>query len=134
MNMVGVRMSMFWCRTTDGIFSTAFRCGNARKGAGFPWAFFYNDVDENVLQDRLTDYASAHECDVVDLNMFNSEQVLLDVYSIPVPIPYVCCYREMQISGILVKRPDAADESAARGERMKRDMKDLLNRMPKEDE
>lgn len=111
-----------------------FVCGNARRGAGFPWAFFYNDVDETVLQNRLTDYAAEHGCDVVDINMFNSEQVLLDIYSIPVPIPYVCCYREMQFSGILVKRPDAADESAARAERMKRDMKDLLNRMPKEDE
>lgn len=108
-------------------------CGNARKGAFFPWVFFRNDVDETKLQDRFTGYAAEIECDVDDLAMFNSEQVLLDVYSIPVPIPYVCCYREMQISGVLVKRPSAADAAAARAEAMKREMKELLKKMPGED-
>lgn len=108
-------------------------CGNARKGAFFPWVFFRNDVDETKLQDRFTGYASAIGCDLDDLVMFNSEQVLLDIYSIPVPIPYVCCYREMQISGVLVKRPTAADAAAARAEAMKREMKELLKKVPAEE-
>ena len=108
-------------------------CGNARKGAFFPWAFFCNDVDETVLQDRFTDYAAEIGCDVDDLVMFNSEQVLLDIYSIPVPIPYICCYREMQISGVLVKRPTAAEAAAARAAAMKREMKELLKKVPVEE-
>ena len=108
-------------------------CGNARKGAFFPWAFFCNDVDETMLQDRFTDYAAEHGCDVDDLVMFNSEQVLLDVYSIPVPIPYICCYREMQLSGVLVKRPTAAEAASARSEAMKREMKELLKKVPVEE-
>ncbi len=108
-------------------------CGNAKKDAFFPWAFFYNDVDETVIQNRLTGYAAEHSCDVVDINMFNNEQVLLNIYNIPVPIPYICCYREMQISAILVKRPDEEDAAAQRQIEMKREMKDLLDRIPGED-
>ena len=108
-------------------------CGNARKGAKFPWAFFYNDVDETVIQDRLTDYAAERGCDVVDITMFNSEQVLLDIYSVPVPIPYICCYKEMQISGVMVKRPDGTDAAALRAGEMKREMKRILDRLPEED-
>ena len=108
-------------------------CGNARKEAFCPWVFFRNDVDETKLQDRFTGYASEIGCDVDDLAMFNSEQVLLEVYNIPVPIPYICCYREMQISGVLVKRPSAADAAAARAAAMKREMKELLKKMPGEE-
>jgi len=108
-------------------------CGNARKGAGFPWAFFYNDVDESKIQDRFTDYAAENDYDVEDLVMFNSEQVLLDIYSIPIPIPYLCCYREMQLSGVLVKRRTEADEATKRAIEMKREMKALLDRLPKEE-
>ena len=72
-------------------------------------------------------------CDVVDITMFNSEQVLLDIYSVPVPIPYICCYREMQISGVMVKRPDGTDAAALRAGEMKREMKRILDRLPEED-
>ena len=108
-------------------------CGNASEDPMMPWVFFRNDVDETKLQDRFTGYASAIGCDVDDLVMFNSEQVLLDIYSIPVPIPYICCYREMQISGVLVKRPTAAEAAAARAEAMKREMKELLKKVPVEE-
>lgn len=107
-------------------------CGNARRGAFFPWVFFKNDVDETVIQNRLTGRAAELGCDVADINMFNNEQVLLYVYSIPVPIPYICCYREMQISAVFVKRPDAADAAARRKGQMKREMKELLGRLPGE--
>lgn len=108
-------------------------CGNARKDAFFPWVFFRNDVDETVIQSRLTERASVLGCDVADINMFNNEQVLLYVYSIPVPIPYVCCYREMQISSVFVKRPDAEDDAARRKGQMKREMKELFKKIRTEE-
>jgi len=103
-------------------------CGNAREGAVFPWSFFCNEVDETVIQNRITSYAAERGCDVADINIFNNEQVLLDIYSIPVPIPYVCCYREMQISGVLVKPAKVVDEDERRAMEMKQEMKRLLER------
>ena len=109
-------------------------CGKARKGATSPWAFFCNEVDETLIQERFTDYAAERGYDVEDIVMFNNEQVLLDVYNIPVPIPYICCYREMQLSGVLVKRPSKADEAARRAREIKREMRALLKSIPEEEQ
>ena len=133
----GVLRRMLHCRAVGAVAGDR-HCGERWQGhnvegAVFPRAFFCNEVDETVIQNRITSYAAERGCDVADINIFNNEQVLLDIYSIPVPIPYVCCYREMQISGVLVKRPTAADAAAARAEAMKREMKELLKKVPVEE-
>ena len=109
-------------------------CGNASPDAVLPWTFFRNSVHERVLHDRITAYAAERRCDLGELNVFNDEQVLLTLpgSSFPIPIPYVVTYRELQVSGVLVRRePRAqADEAAARKRAISRDMKRLLESLP----
>lgn len=80
-------------------------CGNARENSKFFWRLFSNDVNADILQNRLTRYAARKNCDVEELNVFNDEQVLLSIpgTSFPIPIPYVITFRETQISCVLVK-------------------------------
>ncbi|MDO5318439.1 MAG: hypothetical protein Q4G65_07440 [bacterium] len=84
-------------------------CGNARENSKFIWRFFSNDVNADILQNRLTRYAARKSCDVEELNVFNDEQVFLSIpgTSFPIPIPYVITFRETQISCVLVKSPIA---------------------------
>ena len=86
-------------------------CGNARENATFRWRFFSDEVNIDLLQERLTRYAARENCDVTDLIVNNDEQVLLSIPSttIAIPIPYVLTFRETQLSCVLVKRqPPAA--------------------------
>jgi len=101
-------------------------CGNAQKDASLDWSFFRNDVDEKVLLGRLIDVATAKKCDVDELNLSSTEHVLLYVYSIPVPIPYLLCYQELQISGLM--RARAADTS--QDDPRLREYRRLLDRIP----
>ena len=82
-------------------------CGNAHENSKFIWRFFSNDVNADILQSRLTHYAARKGCDVEELNVFNDEQVLLSIpgTSLPIPLPYIITFREMQISCVLVKSP-----------------------------
>ena len=111
-------------------------CGNAHVDRWTPWRFFRNDVDENVLQRRLIDYASARECNVTDLHIFNNAEVLMSigVSGVALPLPYVISYRELQYSCSLVRRKSPpADACAADKEDMdtlKEEMRRLLNRIP----
>lgn len=78
-------------------------CGNATPDAWFPWAMFRDDVTMDKLQGRVTDYAAAHGRSVTNLTYFNDQDVLFEIpgTQIPIPIPYVVTYREIQISGEL---------------------------------
>ena len=111
-------------------------CGNAHVDRRFPWRFFRNDVDENVLQRRLMDYASARDCNVTDLHIFNNAEVLMSigVGGVSLPLPYVVSYRELQYSCSLVrrKRPPADARAAGREDMdaLKEEMRNLLNRIP----
>ena len=111
-------------------------CGNAHVDRWTPWRFFRNDVDENVLQRRLIDYASARECNVTDLHIFNNAEVLMSigVGGVSLPFPYVISYRELQYSCSLVRlKSPPADACAADKEDMdtlKEEMRRLLNRIP----
>lgn len=82
-------------------------CGNARVDSKFPWRLFSNDVDADILQNRLTRYAARKNCDVEELNVFNDEEVFLSIpgTSFPVPLPYIITFRATQISCVLVKSP-----------------------------
>ena len=111
-------------------------CGNAHVDRWAPWRVFRNDVDENVLQRRLIDYACARECDVADLHIFNNAEVLMSigVGGVALPLPYVISYRELQYSCSLVqrKRPPTDAHAAGKEERkaLKEEMRKLLNRIP----
>ena len=111
-------------------------CGNAHVDRSMPWRFFRNDVDENVIQSRLMDYADARGCDVRDLQIFNNAEVLMSigVGGVSLPLPYVISYRELQYSCSLVrrKRPptDAREAGREDMDALKEEMRELLNRIP----
>ena len=107
-------------------------CGNARVDRRLPWRFFRNDVDENVIQRRLIDYATARGCDVRDLQVFNNAEVLMSigVGGVSLPVPYVISYRELQYSCSLVRRKRPPADGREDMNALKQEMRDLLNRIP----
>lgn len=86
-------------------------CGNAHEESKFPWRFFSNDVNADILHNRLTRYAARKHNDVEELNVFNDEEVFLSIpgTSFPIPLPYVITFRETQISCVLVKPQTRGD-------------------------
>ena len=103
-------------------------CGNAHVDRTFPWRFFRNDVDENVLQRRLISYASERKCNVTDLQIFNNAEVLMSigVGGVSLPLPYVISYRELQYSCSLTRMHSAPIDARKAG---KEDMKALTEEM-----
>ena len=103
-------------------------CGNAHVDRVMPWRFFRNDVDADVIQRRLMDYASARECDVKGLHIFNNEEVLMSigVGGVSIPLPYVITYRELQYSCALTRRRRPPIDPRKAG---KQDMKELSEEM-----
>lgn len=106
-------------------------CGNVNPNSWLPWRFFRNEVDAELLQNRLTRYAAERGCDIEEMNLFHDEQVLLSIpgASIPVPIPYVATYRKMQISAVLVKRPQLTPADAQR-KQITDEMRKMLEAIP----
>lgn len=100
--------------------------GNAGRNARFPWHFFRNDVDANLLQGNLTRYAQLKGCQLEEVNVFYDKQLLLSLPGFEIPIPFILTYREMQFSGVLTRK-DAAREKA---KRLRRETNNLLNTLP----
>ncbi len=111
-------------------------CGNAHVDRRLPWRFFRNDVDANVIQRRLVDYAVMRDCDVRDLQVFNNAEVLMSigVGGVSLPLPYVISYRELQYSCSLVRRKRRPADARTAGQEdmqsLKEEMRQLLNRIP----
>ena len=105
-------------------------CGNAKPGASFPFRFFGDNVKADMLQDRLVKYAADKRNDIVDLHYFHNSNVLFTIpgLNIPVPVPYVLCYREIQFSGVLVK-PPAPSAAKDKPEALAGEMQQLLNQI-----
>ncbi len=83
-------------------------CGNAtdprEEVQHGPWAFFRDDVTMDKVQRHLVNYAATRpEKELVDLTYHTTDSLFFSIpfLEIPVPIPYVLCYREIQISGTL---------------------------------
>ena len=78
-------------------------CGNTSKDAWMPFVFFRDDVTMDKVQSRFTDYARDKGATPVNINYFNDEDVLCQLpgTDIPLPIPYILVYREIQLSGVL---------------------------------
>ena len=111
-------------------------CGNAHVDRTFPWRFFRNDVDEDVLQNRLISYASEHGCNVTDLHIFNNAEVLMSigVGGVSLPFPYVISYRELQYSCSLTRRSrppiDARKAGMEDRKALTEEMRTLLKKIP----
>ncbi|MGN0853280.1 MAG: hypothetical protein ACI4Q3_07880 [Kiritimatiellia bacterium] len=106
-------------------------CGNILPGKEGGFVFFRNTVDEKPMLERFIAHARERDCDVVDLQLFNNAEVLMTIGfgGLSIPLPYVVSFRDMQYSGVLVRRTARtrpADERA----RLSREMKSLLNRLP----
>ena len=79
-------------------------CGNAYEDATFRWRLFRDDVNADILQDRLTRYAAKKGRNVTDLNDYMKNAMRLSAL-MGLPIPYILTFRETQLSCVLVNRP-----------------------------
>lgn len=77
--------------------------GNANKDRWLPWVMFRNDVTMDKIQTRFMDYAAEHGgVEKVDnLSYTTRESVMLEIpgLNLPLPVPYLLTYREIQLSG-----------------------------------
>ncbi len=95
--------------------SIPLACGNASEDAWTPWVFFRDDVTMDKVQSRFTGYANENGCDIEDMTYKNKESVMFEVPSLnfPLPVPYLLTYREIQLSGVMVRQDgDAGSEDA----------------------
>lgn len=110
-------------------------CGNATPGAFFPWKFFSDQVSPELLHDRLMAHAAAIHADAKDLVFLRDERVLFNIpgLSIPVPIPYLITYHEIQFSAVLTQRRASTLPDGAKKRKDVEEMNQLLNRLNPED-
>ena len=61
----------------------------------------------DVVHNRLTSYAARNGCHLAELNLYVNDSVLFEVpgTSVPIPMPYVLCYRERLVSALLMDPP-----------------------------
>jgi hypothetical protein len=80
-------------------------CGNATRGESFPWKFFTDQVNPILLHDRMMEYANSKNANVKNIVFTRDERVFFEVpgTEIPCPLPFLVCYHEIQLSGVLVK-------------------------------
>ena len=74
-------------------------CGNAAKDPSCPFVMFRDDVTMEKIQERFDEYAAGRS---VDCPVFHVDDTkFISVYSIPIPIPYIVCYKEVSLSATL---------------------------------
>lgn len=93
-------------------------CGNASPDASFPWKFFTKQVSPAILHDRMMSYANSKKANVRNLIATHNEKVFFDIpgSDIPVPIPFLLCYQEIQLSAVLTHPPEQTDAKQAKNE------------------
>lgn len=77
--------------------------GNANPNRWLPWVMFRDDVTMDKIQRRFMNYADAlGKSDIRDLSYTTRESVMLEIpwINIPLPVPYLLTYREIQLSGV----------------------------------
>lgn len=87
-------------------------CGNANERAITPWVLFRNDVTMDKVQKRFFSYADTREnIKVEELSYRTYESVLFEIpgSNIPIPLPYILSYKEIQLSGVLVPNKDKSE-------------------------
>jgi hypothetical protein len=77
--------------------------GNATENAWFPWAVLRDDITMDKIQKRFMDHAGKRGKTPVNLKYTDYDTVMfnLPLVQYPLPIPYLLCYREIQLSGTL---------------------------------
>lgn len=75
-------------------------CGDPDDDWIVPCTFFHNRVTMDVIQSKLLAEAHKRGMKVENLTWSNNDSVLLTIplLQVPVPIPYLVTYREMQLS------------------------------------
>lgn len=84
-------------------------CGNANENASLPWAFFRNDVTMDKIQARFFSYVDKKDgFETIDLSYRVNESVLFEIpgSNIPIPLPYIFTYKEIQLSGVLASKKE----------------------------
>ena len=91
-------------------------CGDTDKNAVLPVRFFHDEVTKECLWKRLGEYAREKGLRVVRPADGSLEDVTFDVpgFSVPVVLPFILCYRQTQVSALLVKDNPAKGEEAAK--------------------
>ena len=94
-------------------------CGNANRDRWLPWVMFRDDVTMDKVQGRFMEYANGQRMGVEDLCYTVTDSVMLSIPGIdlPIPVPYLLTYREVQLSGTLVsadRHPTAEKEDGAK--------------------
>lgn len=77
--------------------------GNVNPDGWSPFAFFRDDVTMDKMQSRITQRAIEQNRQIDTLVYNNYDQIFMNLplTSISIPIPYVICYREIQLSGVV---------------------------------
>lgn len=68
-----------------------------------PFVFFRDDAQMDKVQIRMFNYARKQQRSAQDLVYHNYDTVMMHIplLGIPMPIPYVICYHEIQLSGVM---------------------------------
>lgn len=85
--------------------SVPLLCGNStpepdRFG---PWAWFRDDVTMERTQERFMEEVSKYDGELTDMSYWVRQNMLYEIpgLQIPLPIPYILTYREIQLSGVI---------------------------------
>lgn len=68
-----------------------------------PWAWFRDDVTMERTQARFMEEVSKYDGELTDMSYWMRENMLYEIpgLQIPLPIPYILTYREIQLSGVI---------------------------------
>ena len=86
-------------------------CGNACEERYTPWVIFRNDVTMDKIQSRFFSYVdSQKDVKPVSVSYRTRETVLFEFpgSNIPIPLPYIFTYKEIQLSGVLASKKEEA--------------------------
>ncbi len=79
-------------------------CGNANENGWMPWVTFRNDLTHDKIQRRFMMTAQQlGKTKISNLSYSTDEMILFEIpgIQIPIPIPYLLTYRNIQLSGVV---------------------------------
>ena len=80
-------------------------CGNANENRWLPWVHLRDDVTMDKIQRRFMMLADDSDEELKYPTYTTYESVMLEIpgLNLPLPIPYLLTYREIQLSGVICK-------------------------------
>jgi len=75
------------------------------------WTFFSDRVNADDVHDRFMRYAASRGMTAGDVSFYFTDSCFLDlpIAGASIPVPYLVCYREVQISGVLARQAAVPD-------------------------